>query len=125
VPEYGKMTAAGKKDFVDKSIRLIDATINEIRILTKSTLRRSRVLTWREQIQSMVKIMEEGIGFRISLEYEIPEQAGLPDDLKLNILSGCSGTTEQRIQTCICIPVCKNCHGEIQLYIHYPQWYRV
>ena len=30
-----KMTAAGKKDFVDKSIRLIDATINEIRILSK------------------------------------------------------------------------------------------
>jgi PAS domain S-box-containing protein len=80
-----KLTAAGKKDFVDKSIRLIDATINEIRILSKKHVTPLKGFDLKEQIQSMVKIMEEGIGFKISLDYEIPEQPDLSDDLKLNI----------------------------------------
>jgi PAS domain S-box-containing protein len=80
-----KMTAAGKKDFVDKSIRLIDATINEIRILTKKHVTPLKGFDLREQIQSLVKIMEDGIGFKISFEYDIKEEPELVNDLKLNL----------------------------------------
>jgi signal transduction histidine kinase len=39
----------------------------------------------KEQIQSLIKIMEEGIGFKISFEYDLPSQPDILDDLKLNI----------------------------------------
>jgi PAS domain S-box-containing protein len=80
-----KLTAAGKKDFVDKSIRLIDATINEIRILSRKHVTPLKGFDLREQIQSLVKIMEEGIGFKISFQYELPEKPAILDELKLNI----------------------------------------
>jgi PAS domain S-box-containing protein len=80
-----KLTPAGKKDFVDKSIRLIDATINEIRILSRKHVTPLKGFDLKEQIQSLVKIMEEGIGFKISFEYEVPEKPPLLDELKLNI----------------------------------------
>ena len=80
-----KLTAAGKKDFVDKSIRLIDATINEIRILSRKHVTPLKGFDLKEQIQSLVKIMEEGIGFKISFDYELHEKPELLNDLKLNI----------------------------------------
>jgi two-component system sensor histidine kinase UhpB len=80
-----KMKAGGKKEFVDKSIRLIDATINEIRILTKKHVTPLKGFDLKEQIHSLVKVMEEGIGFKISFEYNINEKADLLNDLKLNL----------------------------------------
>jgi PAS domain S-box-containing protein len=80
-----KMKAGGKKEFVDKSIRLIDATINEIRILTKKHVTPLKGFDLKEQIHSLVKVMEEGIGFRISFEYNIDEKSDLLNDLKLNL----------------------------------------
>jgi PAS domain S-box-containing protein len=80
-----KLTPAGKKEFVNKSIRLIDATINEIRILSRKHITPLTGFDLKEQIQALVKILEEGIGFKISFEYEMPEEIILPDDLKLNI----------------------------------------
>ena len=80
-----KLTPAGKKEFVDKSIRLIDATIFEIRILSRKHVTPLKGFDLREQIQSLVRIMEEGIGFKISFEYRLPEKPELLDDLKLNI----------------------------------------
>jgi PAS domain S-box-containing protein len=80
-----RMKASGKKDFVDKSIRLIDATINEIRILSKKHVTPLKGFDLKEQIQSLVKIMEEGIGFKISFDYAIKEETELSNDLKLNL----------------------------------------
>jgi PAS domain S-box-containing protein len=80
-----RLTPAGKKEFVDKSIRLIDATIFEIRILSRKHVTPTKGFELKEQIQSLVKIMEEGIGFKICLDYRIPEQQEILDDLKLNI----------------------------------------
>jgi PAS domain S-box-containing protein len=80
-----RLTPAGKKEFVDKSIRLIDATISEIRILSRKHVTPLKGFDLKNQIQSLVKIMEEGIGFKISFDYQIPEQQDLLDDLKLNI----------------------------------------
>jgi len=80
-----KAKAGGKKEFVDKSIRLIDATINEIRILSKKHVTPLKGFDLREQIQSLVKVMEEGIGFKISFEYNIDEKSELLNELKLNL----------------------------------------
>jgi PAS domain S-box-containing protein len=80
-----RMKAVGKKDFVDKSIRLIDATINEIRILSKKHVTPLKGFDLRDQIHSLVKIMEEGIGFKISFDYDIKEELELSNDLKLNL----------------------------------------
>jgi PAS domain S-box-containing protein len=80
-----KLTPAGKKEFVDKSIRLIDATIFELRVLSRKHVTPLKGFDLKEQIQSLIKIMEEGIGFRISFEYELPEKPELQDELKLNI----------------------------------------
>jgi PAS domain S-box-containing protein len=80
-----RSTPAGKKDFVDKSIRLIDATINEIRILSRKHVTPQKGFDLKEQIESLVKIMEEGIGFKISFDYDLPEKSELLNDLKLNI----------------------------------------
>ena len=80
-----KLTPAGKKEFVDKSIRLIDATIFEIRVLSKKHVTPLKGFDLKEQIQSLIKIMEEGIGFKISFEYDLPEKPELQNDLKLNI----------------------------------------
>jgi len=80
-----KLTPAGKKDFVDKSIRMIDAAILEIRILSRKHVTPLNGFNLEEQIQSLVKIMEGGIGFKISLDYSIPVHPELVDDLKLNI----------------------------------------
>ena len=80
-----KMKTAGKKEFVDKSIRLIDATINEIRILTKKHVTPLKGFDLKEQIHSLVKVMEEGIGFKISFEYDIDEKSELLNELKLNL----------------------------------------
>jgi two-component system, NarL family, sensor histidine kinase UhpB len=70
---------------VNQSIRLLDATIMEIRILSRKHVTPSKGFDLQEQIESLVKIMEEGIGFKISLEYEVPEMPEMTDDLKLNI----------------------------------------
>jgi signal transduction histidine kinase len=80
-----KLTPAGKEEFVDKSIRLVDATIFEIRVLSRKHVTPLKGFDLKEQIQSLIKIMEEGIGFRISFEYELPEKPELQNDLKLNI----------------------------------------
>jgi PAS domain S-box-containing protein len=80
-----RLTAAGKKDFVDKSIRLIDATIFEIRVLSRKHVTPLKGFDLKEQIQSMIKIMEEGIGFKISLDYGLTDHLEILDDLKLNI----------------------------------------
>ena len=80
-----KLTSAGKKDFVDKSIRLIDATIFEIRVLSRKHVTPLKGFDLNDQIQSMIKIMEEGIGFKISLDYSLPDHLEILDDLKLNI----------------------------------------
>jgi PAS domain S-box-containing protein len=80
-----RATPAGKKDFVDKSIRLIDATIFEIRLLSRKHITPLKGFDLKEQVQSMIKIMEEGIGFKINFEYNLPEHLVLLDDLKLNI----------------------------------------
>ncbi|HEV3221311.1 MAG TPA: PAS domain S-box protein [Puia sp.] len=80
-----RLTPAGKKEFVDKSIRLIDATILEIRILGRKHVTPLKGFDLKEQIQSLIKIMEEGIGFKITFEYDLPDQTELLDDLKLNI----------------------------------------
>jgi PAS domain S-box-containing protein len=80
-----KLTPAGKKDFVDKSIRMIDAAILEIRILSRKHVTPLNGFDLKDQIQSLVKIMEGGIGFKISLDYNIPVKPELADDLKLNI----------------------------------------
>lgn len=80
-----KAKTGGKKEFVDKSIRLIDATINEIRILSKKHVTPLKGFNLREQIHSLVKVMEEGIGFKISYEYDIDEKSELLNDLKLNL----------------------------------------
>ena len=80
-----RATSAGKKDFVDKSIRLIDATIFEIRLLSGKHVTPLRGFDLKDQVQSMIKIMEEGIGFKIYFDYNLPENLELLDDLKLNI----------------------------------------
>jgi PAS domain S-box-containing protein len=80
-----KLTPAGKKDFVDKSIRLIDATIFEIRVLSRKHVTPLKGFDLKEQLQSMIKIMEEGIGFKISFNYTLPDHLDILDDLKLNI----------------------------------------
>ncbi len=80
-----KLTSVGKKDFVDKSIRLIDATIFEIRVLSRKHVTPLKGFNLKEQIQSMIKIMEEGIGFKISFDYTLPDHLEILDDLKLNI----------------------------------------
>jgi PAS domain S-box-containing protein len=80
-----KLTPAGKKDFVDKSIRLIDATIFEIRVLSRKHVTPLKGFDLKDQIQSMLKIMEEGIGFKVSFDYTLPDHLDILDDLKLNI----------------------------------------
>jgi PAS domain S-box-containing protein len=80
-----KLSPASKKEFVEKSIRLIDATIFEIRVLSRKHVTPLKGFELKEQIQALVKIMEEGIGFKISLEYDVPALPELQDDLKLNI----------------------------------------
>jgi PAS domain S-box-containing protein len=80
-----KLKPAGKKDFVDKSIRLIDSTILEIRVLGRKHVTPLKGFDLKEQIQSLIKIMEEGIGFKITFDFELPDQPELLDDLKLNI----------------------------------------
>ncbi len=80
-----RQTPSGKKEFVDKSIRLVDATILELRILSRKHVTPMKGFDLKEQIQSLIKIMEEGIGFKISFDYVLPEQLDLLDDLKLNI----------------------------------------
>jgi PAS domain S-box-containing protein len=80
-----KLTSAGKKEFVNKSIRLIDATIFEIRLLSQKHVTPVKDFDLKLQIEALVKIMEEGIGFKITLDYQVPEQTKLSDDLKLNI----------------------------------------
>ena len=80
-----KLTPAGKKEFVTKSIRLIDATIFEIRLLSKKHVTPLKGFELQEQIESLIKIMEEGIGFKITMEYDLPDQPEMSDDLKLNI----------------------------------------
>jgi PAS domain S-box-containing protein len=80
-----KLRPAGKKEFTDKSIRLIDATINEIRILSRKHITPLKGFDLKEQIESLIKIMEEGIGFKISFDYNVPDKPELLDDLKLNI----------------------------------------
>jgi PAS domain S-box-containing protein len=80
-----KLTPAGKKEFVEKSIRLIDATIFEIRVLSRKHVTPLKGFDLKEQILSLIKIMEEGIGFKISFEYDLPDKPELQDDLKLNI----------------------------------------
>ncbi len=80
-----RQTPLGKKEFVDKSIRLVDATILELRILSRKHVTPLKGFDLKEQIKSLIKIMEEGIGFKISFEYELPDQPELSDDLKLNI----------------------------------------
>ena len=80
-----KLTPAGKKEFVTKSIRLIDATIFEIRLLSKKHVTPLKGFELQEQIDSLIKIMEEGIGFKITMEYDLPDQPEMSDDLKLNI----------------------------------------
>jgi PAS domain S-box-containing protein len=80
-----KLTPAGKKEFVTKSIRLIDATIFEIRLLSKKHVTPLKGFDLKDQIEALVKVMEEGIGFKISLDYDIPDQPEISDDLKLNI----------------------------------------
>jgi PAS domain S-box-containing protein len=80
-----RLTPAGKKEFVDKTIRLIDTTILEIRILGRKHVTPLKGFDLKQQIQSLIKIMEEGIGFKITFEYDLPEQPELLNDLKLNI----------------------------------------
>jgi signal transduction histidine kinase len=80
-----KLKLSGKKDFVDKSIRLIDATILEIRVLGRKHVTPLKGFDLKEQIQSLIKIMEEGIGFKITFDFDLPDQPELLDDLKLNI----------------------------------------
>ncbi|HSZ34965.1 MAG TPA: ATP-binding protein, partial [Puia sp.] len=80
-----KSKPGGKKDFVDQSIRLIDSTILEIRVLGRKHVTPLKGFDLKEQIKSLIKTMEEGIGFKISFEYDLPNQAELLDDLKLNI----------------------------------------
>lgn len=80
-----RQTPSGKKEFVDKSIRLVDATILELRILSRKHVTPLKGFDLKEQIQSLIKIMEEGIGFKISFEYDLPDQLDLLNDLKLNI----------------------------------------
>jgi PAS domain S-box-containing protein len=80
-----KLTPGGKNDFVDRSIRLIDAIIFEIRVLSRKHVTPLKGFDLKEQIQSLVKVMEEGIGFKISLNYNIPEKPELSNELKLNI----------------------------------------
>jgi PAS domain S-box-containing protein len=80
-----KLTTAGKKDSIGQSIRLIDATIAEIRLLSRKHVTPLKGFDLKEQIEALVKIMEEGIGFKISLEYDIPDQPEISDEIKLNI----------------------------------------
>src|SRR5450432_40727 len=80
-----KLTPAGKKEFVNNSIRLIDAAIFEIRLLTKKHVTPLRDFDLKEQIEAMIKIMEEGIGIKIVLDYSVPDKPAMMDDLKLNI----------------------------------------
>jgi PAS domain S-box-containing protein len=81
----GKSSEAGKLEFVDKCIRLIDATVFEIRVLSRKHVTPLKGFDLKEQIQSLVKIMEGGIGFKISFDYDVPVKPELIDDLKLNI----------------------------------------
>ncbi len=80
-----RQTLAGKKDFVDKSVRLIDSAITEIRELSKKHLTPVKGFNLKEEIQSLVKTMEEGIGFKITLQYELSDDQELLYDLRLNI----------------------------------------
>ena len=80
-----KKTNTAKKDFIDQAIRMIDATILEIRTLGKKHVTPQKGFDLKEQIQNLARIMEEGIGFKISFEYDLPEQPDLQFDLKLNI----------------------------------------
>jgi len=80
-----KQAQAVKKDIVDQSIRLIDATIFEIRTLSKKHVTPLKGFDLQEQIRSLVEIMEKGIGFKISFEYNLPQQPELQYELKLNI----------------------------------------
>ena len=80
-----KAKMSGKKDFVDRSIRLIDATINEIRILSKKHVTPLKGFDLKEQVLSLVSIMEEGIGFKITLDYAIQDDTELSNELKLNL----------------------------------------
>ena len=80
-----KLTATGKKDFVDKSIRLIDFSIVEIRALSRKHVTPVKGFNLKEEICALVKTMEEGIGFRITFQYEMPEAQELLYDLRLNI----------------------------------------
>jgi PAS domain S-box-containing protein len=80
-----KSSAAGKLEFVDKCIRLIDSTVFEIRVLSRKHVTPLKGFDLKEQIQSLAKIMEGGIGFKISFDYDVPGKPELIDDLKLNI----------------------------------------
>ena len=80
-----KRTPAGKKEFVNTTIRMIDDAISEIRLLSKKHVTPQNGFLLKEQIQSLVKVMGEGIGFKIEFEYEIPGTRELLEDLKLNI----------------------------------------
>jgi len=80
-----KLAAAGKKDFVDKSLRLIDATIFEIRVLSRKHVTPLKGFDVKEQIQSTIRIMEEGIGFKVSLDFLLADHLEILDELKLNI----------------------------------------
>jgi PAS domain S-box-containing protein len=80
-----RLKPTGKKDFVDRSIRLIDSTIFEIRALTKKHVTPMKGFNLKDQIRTLVKTMEEGIGFKITFQYELPELQELLYDLKLNI----------------------------------------
>jgi signal transduction histidine kinase len=80
-----KSSATGKLGFVDNCIRLIDASVLEIRVLSRKHVTPLKGFDLKEQIQSLVKIMEGGIGFKISFDYSLPDKPELVDDLKLNI----------------------------------------
>jgi PAS domain S-box-containing protein len=80
-----RSTPSGKKEFVDKTLRLIDATILELRILGRKHVTPLKGFDLKVQIQSLIKIMEEGIGFKITFEYDLPDKPELLNDLKLNI----------------------------------------
>jgi PAS domain S-box-containing protein len=80
-----KSIASGKKDVVDKSVRLIDSVIYEIRALSKKHLTPVKGFILKEEILTLIKTMEEGMGFKINLQYEMPENSELLYDLRLNI----------------------------------------
>ncbi|WP_160290182.1 PAS domain S-box protein [Flavihumibacter solisilvae] len=72
-------------EFVEKSIELLNSAIQEIRLLSHQHVTPLKRINLKDIIQSLANELARNAGLDISVQYNVPLQFRIDNDLKLNI----------------------------------------